>query len=334
MKNLVLESIKLLPEQYYQAWKETNEIKFSKDYRRTENIVIAGMGGSAYSYYVLRSLFSKRLGIPFVLANDYHLPGFVNKSTLVIASSYSGNTEETISCAQEAIKRGARLTAITSGGQLGQLMKKNRLPYFLFEPKYNPSGQPRMGQGYIIGGAIFLLSQLGKLALFKKDFTQQLKTLKTYQPKIREEAKKLVNKLKNKIIVFVAAEHLGGNAHILRNQTNETSKNFAAYSLIPELNHHLMEGLENPQNKNLVFLFLDSKIYFKRIKKRIELTKEVIEKNKIRVVQYLAQSGKPFLEMVEVLILGGYLTYFLAKEYKVNPQKIPWVDYFKKKLAT
>lgn len=334
MKDLVFESIKLLPEQCSQALNETKEIYFPKGYKKAKNIVIAGMGGSAYSYYVIKSLFEKELETPLILANGYHLPGFVDKSTLVIASSYSGNTEETLSCASEGLKKGTRLTAVTSGGKLERLMKENKLPFYIFDPKYNPSGQPRMGQGYMIGGTISLIFKALGQRLEENEFIQSLTSLKKIQKKLEQSAEEMAVRLKNKIIVFVAAEHLSGNAHILRNQTNETAKNFAAYSLIPELNHHLMEGLRNPKRKNLVFLFLNSKLYSERIRKRVRLTMEVVKKNEIEVGEYMARNRVSLVEVIEVLMFGGYLTYYLAQEYKVDPRKIPWVDWFKKKLAS
>ena len=132
MKDLAFQSIQLLPNQIKQALRETKRINFPKSYFQVQNIVIAGMGGSAFSYYVTQALFGRKLKIPFLLANDYNLPGFVNEDTLVIASSYSGNTEEMLSCANEAIKKRAKLTAVTSGGKLKELMRRNNLPFYLF----------------------------------------------------------------------------------------------------------------------------------------------------------------------------------------------------------
>lgn len=331
MADTALQSIELIPEQVKQAWGESTALQFPDSYRSIQNIVIAGMGGSAYSYYVLQSLFSQKLKVPLILANSYNLPSFVNQKTLVIGSSFSGSTEETIHATSEGFEKKAQVTAVTAGGKLGELVKSKNAPYYQFSPKYNPSNQPRMGQGYMVVGTIGILHSLGLL----NDFDQ--KHMNATLPNIsdiQKQATDMHEKLIGKIPVFVAAEHLQGNAHIIRNQTNETAKNFASYALVPELNHHLMEGLKNPKNNNLLFVFFNSKQYSPRIQKRMMLTREVVEKNNIPTLEYQAGEENKFLEFIEILTFGGYLTYYLAQRYGENPNAIPWVDYFKEKLAS
>jgi len=137
----------------------------------------------------------------------------------------------------------------------------------------------------------------------------------------------------NKIPVIVASEHLLGNAHVMRNQFNETAKSFSAYSLIPELNHHLMEGLTNPKERILSFLFLDSTLYTPVIQKRFALTKEVIGKNNIDILEAPIQGQNAIEQMLYGISLGGYLTFYLGILYGQDPSVIPWVDFFKEKLA-
>lgn len=332
MTDTALQSIELIPEQIKQAWTESTAVSFPEQYKKIQSVVITGMGGSAYSYYVLSSLFSQMLPVPLMLSNSYHLPAFVNDKTLVIGSSFSGSTEETIQATTEALEKGVPTTAVTAGGRLSQLLTGKQIPHYKFDPKHNPSGQPRMGQGYMVVGTLGILYKLGLLP--RLDITQFQNPVLPNLKKVETKARELEKKFVGKIPVFVGSEHLNGNAHIIRNQTNETAKNFAAYSVVPELNHHLMEGLKNPKDNNLLFVFFESSLYSGRIQKRMTLTREVVEKNNIPTVSYKAEAGTPFMEFVEVLTLGGYLTYFLAQTYGENPNSIPWVDYFKDKLAS
>ena len=188
-----------------------------------------------------------------------------------------------------------------------------------------------MGQGYMLFGALGILANLGYL---KKpiDLTF-LNEIGKLTDKLHGYAKELANKLLNQELFFVAADHLSGNAHILRNQTNETAKLYANYNLVPELNHHLMEGLKHPDNRNRIFVFLNSQLYQKRNQQRLNLTKEVIKKNGYQVLEFAPFGNSKLAQFVEVLIWGGYLTYELGKSYQEDPNQIPWVDYFKNKLG-
>ncbi|MBI4130674.1 hypothetical protein HY468_05125 [Candidatus Roizmanbacteria bacterium] len=332
MTDTALLSLQQLPDQARQAWEETDQLDALKNYHHIENIVIAGMGGSAYSYYVVKSLFEHELKVPLYLSNDYRLPGFVGKKTFVVGSSYSGTTEETIACTKEAIKKGTLVTAVTAGGELSKILTEHKLPHYKFDPKHNPAGQPRMGQGYMIIGLLGILIKIGLIR--RPDLNASLNTLSQHIPAIQQEAERLATKLRDRNVVFVAAEHLAGNAHVVRNQTNETAKQFADYHIVPEMNHHLLEGLKNPKDANLSFVFFNSTLYAPKNQKRMLLTEEVVSKNEREVSRYETKTGDKLAEVFELLLLGGYLTYHLAAFYGEDPNKIPWVDYFKSKLSS
>lgn len=328
----VLGSTKLLVAQCEQVINDFKSFELPDDYKTVKNIVFSGMGGSALGAQVVMHLYKDKLTLPFYINNDYSLPHFADKDTLVILSSYSGTTEETLASANEAIKRGCKILAITTGGELESLLKSKNLPVFKFEPRNNPCGQPRLGTGYSVFGTIMLLYKVGVLNIEENELINSLKPSKQYEDMIIKEAKSLSAKLTNTIPVIFAAEHLVGTAHVLRNQLNETSKNFSAYSPLPELNHHLMEGLKNPENKNLIVFFLESDLYSDKLKKRIDLTKDVVEKNNIPFVSYKTGSPDKLGQAIEVLSLGGFLTFYLSMLYDQDPSLIPWVDYFKEQL--
>jgi len=137
----------------------------------------------------------------------------------------------------------------------------------------------------------------------------------------------------NKIPIIFSAEHLAGNAQIVRNQFNETSKAFSSFFLIPDLNHHLMEGLQFPSDAPLHFLIFNSPNYSEKIKKRVELTIDVVQKNNYSVHEFTTSGQSVYDDFLEVLIYGSYLTLYLGLDYEQNPAINPWVDWFKGQLA-
>lgn len=328
----VFQSTGYLMAQIGQITQLSGSLKLDPVYSQVKNIVISGMGGSAYGGQVAQALFKDQLKLPLVINNDYTLPNFVNSETLVILTSYSGGTEEVLAAYQDARQRGARTLGLTSGGELAQTLLENSLPVLTFEPKFNPSGQPRLGTGYIVMGTINLLQKLGLINL-EISVEQLINNLNQINPSTQDAAKQLAPKIFGKIPVIFASDFLVGNAHILRNQFNETAKSFSAYSPIPELNHHLMEGLKNPPDKKLIILFLNSSLYPEIIHKRIKLTQDVVGKNNIESLNYDLTLKTKLEQVFEGLLFGSYLTFYLAILYQLDPSLIPWVDYFKDQLA-
>lgn len=323
----------MLPDQCRQIWEEAKKVEFPQSYQDIDNIVVCGMGGSAYGGYVVSSLLKDQLRTSVISNNDYHLPGFVNDKTMVVLSSYSGGTEETISCADETLGKRLKMVAITGGGKLAEIFRGNNLPALIFDGKFNPSGQPRLGTGYIILGTIGLLNGLGLITISDEEVEDAIGELVRNQEAIKQLAQELAPKLDGFIPLIIGAEFLSGNTHIIRNQINETAKSFADYALLPELNHHLMEGLKNPSDKKLVVLFLESDFYSEKIKKRVEVTKDVVGKNNVFSASYQAQGSSKLSQMLNVLSFGGYLSLDLAILYGQDPSVIPWVDYFKEQLS-
>ncbi len=337
----VLGSIKLLGQQCQQAWQEASLITFPTNYKSISNIVFSGMGGSALGAYVVKSLFSDKLTVPFEIVNDYHLPKFANEKTLVILGSYSGTTEETLSCASDAKNKKACITGLTVGGKLEQFFQDNSYPAYIFQPKYNPSNQPRLGTGYSVFGQIAILNTLNILDVSASEITNVVKTLEKgnqiygiNNKTADNPAKKLAIKWQQKIPVIVSAEYLTNTGRVIRNQLHESAKCFAAYHDIPELNHHLMEGLTNPKNNPqlLSFLFLNSNNYSDKIKQRFTITKDVVTQQKIEIDEFMPTNKSIITHAFECIQFGAYVNYYLALLYGVNPSKIPWVDYFKKRL--
>lgn len=326
-------SLKGLAHQISQVMGDMEKITFPNTYRNCDLVAISGMGGSIYNHTVIVSLFEDTLVKPVVQVSGYELPKRVLKDTLFIASSYSGSTEETVMTTRSAIKNDDIVTAITAGGELGAIMKQNKLPYYQFDPKYNPSNQPRCGLGYTIFGPVLLLNKLDYLTLNMKDLKRAVVKLQDMDDKAEHKAAKIVAEMRNKQIILVASEHLHGNVHIFRNQLNETAKTYAEYHLIPELNHHLMEGLTYPKKKELFFIFFPSRFYNSRNRTRMDITKQVIKKQGFAHDDISVDAANKLEEFMLLMQLNSYISFFLGLEYNINPGAIPWVDLFKKQLV-
>ncbi len=327
-----LGSTELVVKQCQAAWDEVHKLELPQTLGDIKNIVCCGMGASIYGGLVLKSLLLRNAAQPVEIVSDYHIPAYVNDSTLVILTSYSGTTEETLSCAHEAKAAGAKMLIITRGGPLADFAKTNKLLSYIFDPTLNPAGVPRLGNGYTIVGLLGILSRLGIIDLEEKELGDCLVRLTQRLPELKKRALADYNKFEARIPVIIAAEHLMGNAHILRNQFNETSKTFSCFFMVPDLNHHLMEGLKFPTNSPLQFLTLSTGNYSPKIQQRMLLTADVIKQNGHDVFSFETSGSTIYEDFFEVLIYGGYLTLFLALAHDQNPAINPWVDYFKEKL--
>ncbi|MFA6304637.1 MAG: SIS domain-containing protein [Patescibacteria group bacterium] len=327
-----LKSIELLPAQIKQSYQEALKLTLPLSYSGVNKIVVCGMGGSQLGIDLINALFSQELKVPIVQVRDYSLPGFVDDKTLILLMSYSGTTEEVLTVSKKLSSKN-KVIAITVGGELTKVAQKNHWPLYQINPVNNPSGQPRMGTGYLVGSVVAVLQKLKLLAINQAVVNEMIIGAKLNQS-LKLKAKKVAKLLKGKTPIIVAAEHLFGNAHIMTNQINESAKNRCYYFALPELNHHLLEGLNFPAltKKGLYFLFIASKNYYLRNQKRFILTQKVVVKQGINAEQLLVGKTK-INEAMQLLGLGGLLSYELAKINKVEPDKIPWVNYFKDQLG-
>jgi glucose/mannose-6-phosphate isomerase len=338
-KTNLVSSVDSLHKQIEDAWKTVKNIEVPENYKKVNKIIICGMGGSSLGGHVIRSLYADQLEVPIYLQRDYNLPKWTDQNTLVVLSSYSGNTEETVSCANDAEDNKYKTLVITSNGELARIAQNNNFPSYQINPQFNPCGQPRMAIGYSVFGQVAMFNKLGLITIDEqqiKNLTKCLKELTSnYElsvPVEKNPAKQIAIKLKNKFVNYISSQHLRGASHVFNNQTNENSKNFSNYFFIPELNHHLMEGLKNPDLENGVFLFFNSKHYSKRIQKRFALTKDVVEKNGVLVLEKTFNEKTKLEDAFHLILFGGYTTFYLSMLNNLNPAPIPWVDYFKEKL--
>ncbi len=340
----VAESISVLPLQIRQVLADAGSIKVPRAHGQVAKVVINGMGGSNIGVGILKAVMSDQLKVPVLVTPGYEVPAYVGPDTLYIISSYSGTTEEPLSVYAEVKKRGAKIMAIVESGtgDLQRMVVKDGLPGYVFKPAHNPCGQPRFGLGYSVFGIMMLLAKTGLIKVKTSEIEDLIEALEFRNEELKPQAaeknnsaKKIAGKLFGRQTVLVAAEFLAGNARALRNQFCETSKNFASYLSLPDLNHFAMEGLANPagNKQSMAFLFFDSALYHQRIRQRSELTKEVVKKNGIEVVEYQLTGSTKLEQAFEFLQLGSWVSFYLGMLNQVDPVEIRWVDWFKKRLG-
>lgn len=338
----IAESIGLSIDQIESVVAQPRRLYLQPRHRRARSIIICGMGGSNLGSEVMLNVFRDQIRVPIVLHRDYGLPAFVGRETLVIAASYSGNTEETISSLEEARRRGAPIIGIATDGALSAFCQRHRAPFFHIDGGLNPSDQPRLGLGYAMGGLLTILRNAGYLTVSQQKLVSSFgeirraqRSLLTEVPLKRNPAKQLAVQLHKSMPMLIAAEHLTGTAHVFANMINENAKMFSVSFSLPEINHHLLEGLSYPLRSrgDLQFLFLDSTHYNRRIQLRSTLTKKIMEKAGVAINAYAPQARTRLGQALEVVQFAGYVTFYLAILNHVNPAAIPWVNYLKKHLA-
>lgn len=353
----MLGSIEMLPRQIAQVLSDFNKMKPAcppaclrrqaqagagrlPKWENIEKIAVCGMGASALGAHIIKTAHFEELKIPLEIISNYTLPGWVDKNCLCVISSYSGNTEEPLACLEEAEKRTSMVFAIASGGKLGDMVKNKSVNGYIFNSQFNPCGEPRMGLGYSLFSQIMLFNELGLIKIPKTKVSEIAAILKKIITNFgitnlsHNRAKTIAKNLHGCIPIIIASDFLQGSAHAITNQINENAKSFAAYFAIPEINHHLMEGLGFPKGKNaLKFVLIKSKFYHKKNRLRYEITEKVLEKNKIKYISYECAGQDKLSQILEILALGSFAGFYLSMLNRIDPSPIPNVDYFKSEMA-
>lgn len=335
-------SIELLGKQATHAWEIGSQITVPPEYATSTNIVFSGMGGSSLGSYVARYLYGLTMSVPFEIINDYHLPRYVGPQTMVIIQSYSGGTEESLSCFEDAVSAGARICTISAGGELEERARKHGNPHFHITPTYNPCNQPRMAIGYSIMALLSFLHNTKFITLLDEERTNIERTIEENNllyaktvPTASNPAKQLAERLYDHFPIYVAAEFLQGAIHAMRNQLHENAKSFAVEHPIPEMNHHLLEALRFPTSTHDrdVYIFLHSGLYAERNKDRCMFSADIIIEAGHDVVRHVVSGAFPISQVFSAIHFGAYVGLYLAMREDIDPSPIPHVENLKLKLA-
>ncbi len=325
-------SIVALPKQILQGWELGRSLSLPSPYHDITHVVISGMGGSSLGGHVLATSCADRLRAPIELVNGYDLPSYVNRRTLVVLSSYSGTTEETLATAKQATKKGARCVALTAGGDLAKLATTKRWPLLRLDTLHNPSNQPRMGIGSSTMALHGLLASLGVLKVTPRDIERAAKAAST---DVSAEAKTLAERIGNRVVLLLSAEHLVGATHVATNQINENAKRIAMWHALPEFNHHFLEALSFPEKakRDFIAILFHSDTYHPQNRKRVKLSADLLAEHGIEPVIVTLDGGSKLEEAWRLIRLGASTSLELALASGIDPEPVPNVEAFKQALT-
>lgn len=302
-----------------------------------KNIILAGMGGSAISGDLLKSFLQGELSIPFDVHRNYGLPWYADKGSLVICSSYSGNTEETLSAYEMALEVNCNIFCITTGGELSGRAKQHGGPVVTI-----PSGlMPRSALGYSFAPLIIIFGRLGLCRDYSFELKQTAEKLELWGNQYRFESAKndaydLALKLAGKIVViYSGSNYMDVVGHRFKGQICENAKQLAFCNVFPEFNHNELVGWElsaSSQNSLIVVILRDINDH-KQIARRMDIVSKIISEKKVEVIE-LHTRGDDFLTRLFSLIqLADYTSFYMALLNGVDPTPIKVINYLKEKLA-
>ncbi len=300
--------------------KYSNEIK---------NVVVSGLGGSGIGANLTAEIAAGKLKVPFIINKDYHLPAFVNENTLFMASSYSGNTEETISALNLALRKKANIVVVTSGGRALETAKKKNLNHIIIPEGY----PPRACLGYSFVQQLYVLKHAG---LIDKSFESQLQKaidlLEKEQENIKKEAKSVAKKLFNKIPIIYATSDNESIAVRFRQQINENSKMLCWHHVVPEMNHNELVGWRK-KSSDWAVVYLRNESDFERNQKRIEINKSVIKKYASIIVEIWSKGASKSERSLYLIHLTDWISFYLSEMNKVDVTEVKVIDHLKKALT-
>jgi glucose/mannose-6-phosphate isomerase len=317
------------------------DLKLGKKLRNPAQVVLAGMGGSAVAGDFLARCMEGRAPVPFLVCRHYRVPAFVGRETLFLASSHSGNTEETLSASDEACERGARVVCISTGGKLKAFAEAKGLPWLRI-PRTRPKMPPRSALGFSLIPLVSLLGSIGLWPGAVEEIAESLALLKELRAEVGPEvaqrtnrAKQLARKLFGKMPwVQGTAGIMSAAAYRWRCQFNENSKVLAYSSEYPEMNHNEVVGWELPrrQARKVEVVILRGPNDHCRVAARVDITKKLIApKARVHVVEGKGES--PLAQLLWTVYLGDFTSLYLAFLNGVNPASIDAINFLKGELA-
>ena len=327
-----------LAEDLEKAWQLGSSLPLP-EFSGVERIVIAGMGGSAIGGDLLSAYLASSGRVPIVSHRNYGLPGWAaGKGTLVICSSHSGNTEETLSSFDTALERGCQLLALCTGGSLRARAEENGKPVWIFEH----NGQPRTAIPYSFGILLALLCRLGLAQTAENELRDTLAVLREGKAQFclqselsANPAKRLAGQLLERNVVIFAAGELEVVARRWKTQINELAKAWAVFEGLPESNHNTLAGLEYPQSllERTSALFLRSALDHPRNALRLTATQQAFLMAGAGVDAVHARGASRLAQMWSLLQFGDYVSYYLALAYGVDPTPVDALTRLKESLA-
>lgn len=316
----------------------SNDVKLPDNLKGPRRIVTVGLGGSGISGDIIRELISHEAQVPLVTVKDYGLPAFVNSETLVFVSSYSGNTEETLSAYKAGRERGAKLVCVTSGGKLLEAARSDDIPVVVV-----PGGlPPRCALAYLFTPILVILGRLGYIKDRRESLDDAIGLIEDLTTVIYPQAPASVNQAKRlALAMYGKVPLIYGSTGITsvaalrwKTQINENSKAHAFWNVFPELNHNEVVGWSaRPDiSKGMHVVLLRDKADNVRVQRRMEITKELMAgASGISDVFSIGKTKEA--RLLSLIHVGDFVSLYLAFLYNQDPKPIKAIDYLKGRMA-
>lgn len=302
-------------------------------------VVIAGLGGSAIGGDLLATWSAAAAKVPIIVNREYGLPAFAQGATvLVIASSHSGNTEETLDAFQVAMERKCTLIAVTTGGGLAERAASARVPVWAF----SHAGQPRAAVGYSFGLLLGLLARLGIFPDPSAEVAEAVQSMGQVRqkngpavPAALNPAKRYAGQLMGRWVTVFGAGLMAPVARRIKTQINEVAKAGANFEFIPEADHNALAGTQHPEEvlmPHMMNLFLRSPSDDPRNRRRLDLTKKAYMLEGLNTDFLDARGRSPMANIWTQILFGDYMAYYLAMGYGIDPTPVDALVHFKEAI--
>ena len=333
----MLAEIDGLPQQLQTAWELGQGLPLPEA-DGIRQVVIAGMGGSAIGADLLAAYALPLCPVPIFVHRNYDLPAWASgPETLVIASSHSGNTEETLSAFDAAAARGCRLMAVCTGGQLAAKARQRDVPLWTFEH----SGQPRAAVGYSFGLLLAAFTRLGLLPNPEAELRGAVQAMQAQQaslradvPTVHNPAKRMAGQWVGRWVVVLGADHLEPVARRWKGQLSEVAKSWGQFEFLPESDHNTLAGLVQPEEQfaHSMVIFLQADSLHPRNQLRVDVTRQIFMVEGLNTDVYRAVGDSRLAHMWTALHFGDYSAYYLAMAYGIDPSPVPAIESLKVEL--
>ncbi len=322
----------------YQMGLQQNPV-FSEKTGFWRQVIISGMGGSAIGADLLAAYAAELCPVPVIVHRDYGLPAFARgEETLVICSSHSGNTEETLNSFAAARKNGCRVLAVCTGGELAAQAKQEKVPLITFEH----AGQPRAAVGYSFGILLATFVRLGLIPDQADKVQSAVNAMKEIQAHltpavetVHNPAKRYAGQLMGRWVTVFGAGRLAPVARRMKTQINEIAKAVANFEFLPEADHNTLAGTLHPAEviqPHTMNLFLRAPSDHPRHRLRTDLTKQAFMLEGPNTDFLDARGESPLAHMWTLILFGDYMAYYLAISYGVDPTPVEALVQFKNAL--
>lgn len=317
------------PEQIQEAISIGEKASLKSPSKPINNVYISGLGGSGIGGTIISELTIKEATVPVNVGKGYFIPNYINQNSLVIISSYSGDTEETVNALKLAIEKQAHIVCVSSGGKVTAIAEKEGIDLVKI-PGGNP---PRACLGYSLTQLFFILNAYGVISSeFKSKLLNGIELLKSEEEKIKAEANNIATKLTGKVPVIYGTTYTEGLAIRFRQQINENAKMLCWHHVFPELNHNELVGWTR-KAEELAVVILRNEEDYNRNQARIEISKEEFKKHTSTIIEIFSKGKSEIERALYIIHLTDWISWYLSEKNGVDAVEIRVINHLKSELS-